>query len=225
VFALLSLVGLSASVPAVASTSSDWKFIEVVFNGRGEGHYTYAPGLVGKSQDYFVTWTMRFRAGRDYRWIIERVNIGGNMDAKSNVPGGSCSGAIAPAPNIVPPKVKKKGAPQLNAGQLMVTTGGKGYKTLLGAQVPLFQQVVYVPTCAQTLGAGLAAGIGYAARKYTADYWKHQFNVAEFALDLVNPRSQILKYPLRTWTTPDVPAAKVSISWNGEVEILVNGRR
>lgn len=95
--------------------------------------------------------------------------------------------------------------------------------SLLGAQVPLFQNVVLVPNCAGKPGYGLAATWGSSPPDQRE--WKHEVNVAEVAIDVKKPRSAILYYTNRGGTRKSGAGDSYTVNWSGTVEVRVNGKR
>jgi hypothetical protein len=199
-FGLAVLVALTLSAGAPAAGSANWKQAQFVFTGSGRSVYGYPPGRVGKSQSFTVEWRIA--------WVLKpneghAKTVGEKIDGASAYKarsGPSCSGGIKQSPNILAP---------------MDPTGSKGKKTLLGAAVPMFNFLAYVPRCKGTPGEAIAAPY-YGPPAYI----KHKLGVAEVAFDATNPKSQELQYD-PSWKGKGPQGDFASVSWSGRLTVKI----
>jgi hypothetical protein len=190
---------LSSGAPA--APSADWKWIEFVFTGSGRSDYLYPPDRVGKSQSFTMKWRIewRLKPNQGYPKTVKET-VSGHSDYKRGTSGTDCSGDIAQyGKNLAP----------------VLPTGNAGRKTLLGAAVPMFQNLAHVPNCAGTPGDGLAT-----AYYGSPAYWKHKLNVAEVALDYANPKSVTLRYK-PGWKGKGPQGDSDFLSWSGQLAVTV----
>jgi hypothetical protein len=192
---------LLASASAPAASGASWKRAEFVFTGEGKSSYVYPPGRVGKKQTFTMTWRIAWRLvpnTGDAKTVSEKID--GASRFTGTLAKDSCSGGIEKQKNVLAP---------------LTPLPGGGKKALLGASVPMFNYLAYVPRCAGRPGeAAVASYFG------PGPYALHKLAHAEVAFDAANPKSVKLAYS-PDWKGKGPQGDTSTISWSGTLEVRV----